>query len=212
MTAEDRIAQAVKDTGLDFSILFYDVPVGQTRLYNVIANVLRKRALFVNLSCYLIQMAQRNQLEMALNQAMEKEEEACLKEGKPFKRIDYKILRFDPSETEKLRQISAEELRKQVAAIGTSLIESIDRYDENLKCGKYDVDTHLTRFKGAYRKAKRDLDEARGLALLFLIDKDVATAIDATVKVMDAQKTVLDKEKDAAKAREEAAAKAESEE
>jgi hypothetical protein len=205
----DTLVQTVKDSKLDFCLMMYDVPVGMPYLYGVIAKVLHKRALFVNLSCYLIQTAQRNQLELALAQAMDKTEQDCLKEGKPFRRIDYKILRFDPSETEKLRQISAQELNKQVADIGKSLLESIERYDEKLKANEYDIDTHVTRFSGAVRKAQRDLDEARGLAMLFLIDKDVATAIDAAAKVLSAQAGVLEKTKSIVKKAEESITKAE---
>ena len=212
MTTADSLAKTVQDSKVSFGLLMYDVPVETPHLYPVIARAIRNRALFVNLSCYLIQMAQRNQLEMSLKQAMEDAELECKKNNKPFKMVDYKILRFDPSESENLRQISAQELNKQVADIGKSLLASIERYEEKLNKKEYDIDTHITRFHAAVWKAKRDLDEARGLAMVFLIDKDVATAIDASTKILEAQAICLAKAKEEAKKLEEKAKKVEASE
>lgn len=190
----DAAAKIVKQSNESYSLFVYDVPVNATCLYYLISRVIRKKALFLNLSCYLVKTAQRNEIVQKLEQEMEKIKVKHSAKGLPFHRAEYYIIRFDPQENEQLFKISIAELNKQIRKIGKSLLDRIERLRQKLEKKECSPEEFSTKYVLALKKAHKDVDEAQGLALLFLIDKDVVGTIETTLKLIAAQKELQEKE------------------
>jgi hypothetical protein len=190
----DAAAKIVKQSNESYSMFVYDVPNDATYLYYTISNVIRKKALFLNLSCYLVKTAQRNEIIQKIEQGMEKIKAKRSSKGLPFHHPTYYIIRYDPQEKEQLFQLSINELNKQIREVGQSLLARIERLRkkvEEKECSKEEFDV---KYALAIKKAHKDVDEAQGLALLFLIDKDVVGTIETTLKLIESQKKLQEAE------------------
>lgn len=102
----------------------------------------------------------------------------------------------------KMRSRSIKSLNDQVREIGRSLIERIERLEAKFNDKTDDVEAHLYKSRLAVARARRELDEARGLATMFIIEKDAALGIEASLKIIEAEATKRQMKKDAKKAEE----------
>jgi len=105
------------------------------------------------------------------------------------------------------RSINAHKgLVRQIAA---SLSARIERLEAKFNATTDDVEAHLYKTRLAVARAKRELDNARGLVLLFALEgeTDVAVEIEASVKVIEAEADKRQMKKALAKAAGKAAAK-----
>jgi hypothetical protein len=161
----------------------------------VISRVIRKKALFLNLSCYLIKTAQRNEIIQKIEQETEKIKAKRSAKGLPFHRPKYYIVRFDPQENEQLFQISLAELNKQIRGIGQSLLDRIERLQKKVEEKECSKEEFSAKYELAIKKARKDVEEAQGLALLFLIEKDVVGSIETTLKLIEDQKQLQEEPK-----------------
>lgn len=188
----ETAAKIVRQSSEPYSLFVYDVPTSATYLYSVIRRVIRKRALFLNLSCYLIKTAQRNEIVQCLEKEMEKTEQKHIKNGLSFQPVTYYILPFDPIANEQIIQISKTNLNTQIREIGQSLLDRIDRLRKKVEEEKLSKDEFSAKYALAIKKAQKDVEEAQGLALLFLLEKDVVPAIALTVKMINEQEALQD--------------------
>lgn len=101
-----------------------------------------------------------------------------------------------------MRSRSVKSLNDQAREIGKSLLARIDRLEAKFNDKTDDVEAHLYKSRLAIARARRELDEARGLAVLFVIEKDSMVAIEATQKIVEAEATSRQMKKDAKKAEE----------
>lgn len=106
--------------------------------------------------------------------------------------VTYKIRRTHPDEADVVREDSINELHSHVAFITQSMLDRIDRLEKKFNEKSDDVNEMIQKRNDAISKAGRQLDEARGLAMLFLIDKEVASAVEAAKMVAEAQATMRD--------------------
>lgn len=106
--------------------------------------------------------------------------------------VTYKIRRTHPDEATEVRADSVNELHSHVAFITQSMLDRIDRLEKKFNEKTDDVNEMIQKRNDAISKAGRQLDEARGLAMLFLIDKEVSSAVEAAKMVAEAQATMRD--------------------
>lgn len=137
-------------------------------------------------SSYLVLYAHKAQVEAKMEQLNAK---AALK-GK--KGVTYKIRRTHPDESAEVRADSINELHAHVAFITQSMLDRIDRLEKKFNEKVDDVNEMVQKRNDAISKARRQIDEARGLAMLFLIDKEVGSAVEAANMVAEAQASVRD--------------------
>lgn len=193
----DAAAKVVRQSNESYSLFVYDVPTNATYLYYVISSVIRKKALFLNLSCYLIKTAQHNEIVQRLEREMEKTEQKHTQKGIPFSRATYYILPFNPIANEQIVQISTANLNKQIREIGQSLLDRIERLQKKVEEKECSKEEYSVKYTLAIKKARKDMEEAQGLALLFLIEKDVVGSIETTLKLIEDQKRLQEEpEKD----------------
>lgn len=106
--------------------------------------------------------------------------------------VSYKIRRTHPDEADVVREDSINELHSHVAFITQSMLDRIDRLEKKFNAQVDDVNEMIQKRNDAISKARRQLDEARGLAMLFLIDKEIGSAVEAANMVAEAQGTMRD--------------------
>ena len=108
------------------------------------------------------------------------------------KGVEYRTRRTHPDEASEIREDSINELHKSVAFITQSMLDRIERLEKKFNEQVDDVNEMISKRNDAIAKARRQIDEARGVAMLFMIDKDVTSAVEAAKAVADAQASVRD--------------------
>lgn len=177
---------------LEYGCLAYDVPVTQRSTYNKLRKRLRGKFTPMTWSVGLIPWGMRNEITAILEE---------IEQQKPDAGINWKIIKFDPTEKAKLDAlaekglrdilINAKELMKkriEKAEIEhKKTLESITsvRKQKNKTMKPEEVD-RLEQFaeaekvsasKKAVAAAERSLREARGLALAFNLSDNIGAAI-----------------------------------
>lgn len=137
-------------------------------------------------SSYLVLYAHKAQIENKLEQINFKAH------AKGKRGVTYKMRRTHPDEAAEVRADSINELHAHVAFITQSMLDRIDRLEKKFNDNIDDVNEMVQKRNDAISKARRQLDEARGLTMLFLIEKEVGSAVEAANMVAEAQATVRD--------------------
>lgn len=174
------------DTQVRYALVDYDVH-GNTKAYNRIYTHLRKIAVMFTESVYMVNMAQAGKVHTVFEQINKDLADAGI--GK----LTFDTVEIAEREFEKMRQRSLEALTTQIGAITKSLNESIDRLEAQYNPKTDNPNDLIDKRKVAVATAKRKLKEARGVALLFMLDKNVASAIEATDKIIEAKKLLAEK-------------------
>lgn len=137
-------------------------------------------------SSYLVIYGHKAQIETKIEQINFKAH------AKGKRGVTYKIRRTHPDEADVVREDSINELHSHVAFITQSMLDRIDRLEKKFNEKVDDVNEMIQKRNDAISKARRQLDEARGLAMLFLIEQEVGSAVEASKMVADAQATMRD--------------------
>ena len=168
------------------AIFNFDVH-GDKGLYGAVYKELGPHAVrYGSDSSYLILYAHKAQVEAK----MESINIAARHNG--HKGVEYRTRRTHPDEAAEIKEDSINELHKHVAFLTQSMLDRIERLEKKFNEKVDDVNEMISKRNDAIAKARRQIDEARGLAMLFLIDKEVAGAVDAAKMVADAQASVRD--------------------
>lgn len=137
-------------------------------------------------SSYLVLYGHKAQIEAKMEQINFKAH------AKGKRGVTYKMRRTHPDEAGVVREDSVNELHAHVAFITQSMLDRIDRLEKKFNEKVDDVNEMIQKRNDAISKARRQLDEARGLAMLFLIDKEISSAVEAADMVTKAQATMRD--------------------
>jgi hypothetical protein len=166
---------------LKFAILDYDVHSGAS-VYPVIYKHLGGVSLPYTESVDLVNLAHAFKVEKAMNDI----NEDLRKKGKP--QMTFNLTEISERSFDKVRERSKEALLNLVKAIGTSLMASIESLEKKFNDKTDDVEEHLMKKRLRLASAARDVKAAKGLALIFLLEKDVKSVIEAQEKLVTAQK------------------------
>lgn len=172
-----------EETGLSYGICMYDVPTNMRHLYGKIRNALGPNSILQTWSCRMFPWSLRDHVEGALEDINEELPRAD--------RIRYRILLLDGSQTEEHEQMVFEALQRLLRQLHNKLRNRIKSADEKITEAEDKGETaKLPMDKAravACRKARKDLDEARRLALLFDAEKSMESALKSYNKIIDAE-------------------------
>lgn len=165
--------------GVEYALVDYDAH--NRRLYPTIYKHLGPLSVPFTESVVMVNLAQVHKVHAAFD-AINKD---ASKKG--FGTLTFNITDVHPRKASEMRERSIKAHGEQTRLIGKRLIEKLDRLEKRFKPTD-DVEKHVYKQRLLIAQAKRDLDEARGVALLFLIEKDAQQAVDASQKIVDAQR------------------------
>ncbi len=147
----------VSITQQELGCLVYDVPVGNNKAYNQIRQVLRKHALPINLSVYLIPWALKGQVDNLLKA---KVTVAC----------DIRFIKFDSS--------SLPELTKQVETSLRILVQDIMKRINEKVAGIKASTEETKRYAFKYEITKR-IEAVETLTIIFGLTQEIQDLITA---------------------------------
>lgn len=187
-------------TNKGFALVDYDVHSdGKDKdahlvTYQIIYQNLGSLALRFTDSVYMVKQESAALLNMAFAKINDD-----LKRRK-LAQVEFHVTEVSEKAYLQMRSRSVKSLNDQAREIGKSLLARIERLEAKFNDKTDDVEAHLYKSRLAIARARRELDEARGLAVLFVIEKDSMVAIEATQKIVEAEATSRQMKKDAKKA------------
>lgn len=107
------------------------------------------------------------------------------------KAVTYKVRRTHPEEEAEVRGDIVAACKLMVQKIGKSLLDSIEAMETKFNEKIDDINEHLSKRRSRITAAKRDIQRARSLALLFLIEGDAADAFEVQERVIAAQEAAF---------------------
>ncbi len=149
--------------------------------YTVIYKHLNRISLRFTDSVYMVRESFMHQVEIAFLKINEELRE------KEMLEVEFHVTPVSEEAVETMRSRSVKSLNEQTREVAASLIGRIERLEEKFNDATDDPNKHLYKVRLAVARAKRELEQARGLAMLFLIEGDVLSAIDATQKVIEVE-------------------------
>ncbi len=158
--------------------------------YTIIYKHLDRISLRFTDSVYMVREDYMHQVELAflkINKELEEREMA---------QVEFHVTPIAEGAWEKMRNRSVKSLNDRTRQVGASLMARIERLEEKFNENIDDPNKHLYKTRLAIARAKRELNEARALALMFVIETDTLSAIEATKKVIDleAERRMLKKD------------------
>jgi hypothetical protein len=176
---------------ITYSVLVYDIPLTRREVYSKLRSRIRRAALPLTWSVYLIPDGIRNDVAAILKELDE--------EGDSKHRILWKILKFDDSEKDELDRITREGFDAIVKNTKEFLSEKIAVAEREFDEGEIDWDKMNAKRRKACSKAVRNIRDARQLALLFDASQMMAVAFESVEKVAEAHRQRIKEEVAAAK-------------
>jgi len=151
--------------GQEYGILIYDVPVECKTLYNKILRKIRRRAIRMNLSVYLIPWGMRDSMQSLMDEAMEETGQS----------MTVNIIKFDSSSEEQIELLAKESLRKAVR-------DAIERLSEKIRS----VEEEAAEVSREYfEKTKSYLQDSEVLAGMFGFEQDLQGVLGAARRVYE---------------------------
>lgn len=144
---------------ITYSVLMYDVPLTRRALYSRLRSKIKRIALPLNWSVYLIPDGIRDDVAGIL-----KELDA---DGEAKQRVYWQILRFHDCEKSELDSITRKGFETIVKNTREYLSEKVALAEQEHEEGEIDWDTMNAKRKRVCAKALRNVKDAKRLALLF---------------------------------------------
>lgn len=164
-----------------YALVDYDVHENPS-LYPVIYANLGKVAIRFTESVYLVNLAQANDVYKAFSTI----NGILVSKSQPA--VTFNVTEISETMSDAVRGRSINALTNQVHEIGNRLLESIERMEKKFDVLVDDVNVFSTKRRNRITRAGRELKIARGLALLFIIEKDIESAVEATQLVVNTRK------------------------
>lgn len=165
-------------SNLSYGLLSYDVPIHRQSAYNKLRKAIRARTIMATWSCYFFPWQERDSLARLIED---------LNEDLPKKdKITFSLLKFDPSEEDKLAQMVVDGIQKVMAGARDLLIKRILDTKKKLEAGEAQlIDLKQTIGQG-HRDAMKAIKEAEGLAIRFEQSGNMVDAIASYSKMIEA--------------------------
>lgn len=171
---------------ITYSVLVYDVPLTRRSVYSKLRSRIRRTALPLTWSVYLIPDGIRNDIAAILKELDEEEETK--------QRILWKILKFDDSEKDELDRITREGFDTIVKNTKEYLSEKVAVAEREFDEGEIDWDKMNAKRKRACAKALRNIKDAKQLALLFDASHLMAAAFESVERIALAHRQRINEE------------------
>ena len=176
------------ETQIEYALVDYDVHKDRS-IYPLIYKHLKKVALLFTESVYMVNLGEAARVDKAFREI----NKDLLDAGKP--QMTFNVTVIAERETEKMRARSVKALAEFAQFVGKSLLDRIERLEAKFNSNLDDPNAHIKKKGNALSRATRELNMARGLATLFLIEKEVEAAVEATQKILEARKELFTEEK-----------------
>lgn len=151
----------------EYGILIYDIPKGNERLYHRILSRIRRRAIQMNLSVYLMPWGQRDEIQQIIDEAR--------KVTGQYAAVS--MLKFDGSDPTELTRVANECFLREIGEISRRLKERIEKARETTK---EISDRYAT-------LVERKLRAADGLVVVFGLAQETQMALEAVKRVCRAE-------------------------
>lgn len=149
----------------NYGMVVYDIPQGCQSLYQRIWTRIRKYAIRINLSVYLIPWGYRQACQSLIEEAMQA----------TGKKATFSILKYDAESVAEIEGIAREQLNREI-------IDTMRRLnlkaEQCLESGK-DIPERY------FETVKDRLDTAKALSAIFGLTQDIQHALDAAVIIYD---------------------------
>lgn len=165
----------MSNQNVQYSILMYDVPLKLRSVYSKLRARIKRVALPLNWSVYLIPDAIREDVTQILSELDEQIE------GND--RIFWKVLKFDPVEKEELDRLAIESFNRLVKNTREYLSEKVAEAEREYDEGEIDWLKMNARRKRAVAKALKDMKEAKRLSMLFDTVKIMEVAFQSVERI-----------------------------
>jgi hypothetical protein len=175
-------------TTLEYALVDYDVrDVEHNKaVYPIIYHYMGPISIPYTESVDLVNIAYAHKVEEAFRKINSDLREKGLKE------VEFHITEVAERAFEKVRNRSISSFKNLCSKIAQSLLDRIDRLEKRFNDKTDDVNEMLDKRNDAIAKARRELNEARGLAMIFLIEGEVKDAVESTHKIIEAQASLRD--------------------
>ena len=165
---------SVNDKSSEYGVLIYDVPQDCPELYDKIYSKIRGRAIRINYSVYLLLWGMRNDLEKLIDEAQQ--------EAGQYAVVNF--VKFDASEEVSIRRMAKESMCIEIKRIAKRLLDAVKRAKEKEE-SETSGTVHIS--EGYAWKIENRLKEAKALALLFGLTRDIQHVFEATQKLFAAE-------------------------
>lgn len=149
----------------EYGVLIYDVPTENKRLYHRILNRIRRRAIRLNLSVYLITWGMREEMQGIMDDAM----------AETGQRATVNIVKFDSATNDEVERMAKEGLRRDIRNALERLTAKIAEVREEAG----EVSTEY------FNKTRDYLQDAEALAGMFGFEQDLSGIIEVARTVWE---------------------------
>jgi len=168
---------------MDYGILAYDVPLDRRSVYNKLRKKLRRCTVPMTWSVYLVPLALRDQVLNILSELDEDDDHNG--------RIQYKFLKQDPSENSKIDQMVQDQFQMLLAKTKDDLYQKIGEAQLAFESDECSMDAWTADIREACCKAKKKVNEARKLALVFDVSNVIEVGFEGIEKVVEAKREMV---------------------
>jgi len=158
-------------------VLCYDVPVTQRSVYNKLRRQIKGYCLPMTWSVYLIHWSMKDDVERILKEIQEEKN----------MRIRYRILKFDDSDQKALDDACKDAFQHLIAQSKETLMSRLQKQEEKLAELEDKKDWEKNSL-WSVAQARKKLDEARRLALLFNMSDVMEFGFMSLEKLLDAKR------------------------
>lgn len=180
-------------TAVKYSLVHYDVKDGEKKnhdVYQVIYKHLFKVAVQLSGSVYYFNAEKEHLVDVAFSKVNEE------LRRKNKREVHYGVVPVDKEGWEAAAEWTKKSLREKAQHVAASLLDSISKLDEKFHKLIDDPNKHIAKKRARISRAKRQLEEAQGLATIFAVEGDVEDALKASELVIDAQRELFGDLKD----------------
>lgn len=160
--------------GTSYGILIYDIPKENEKLYYKVQTKIRRKAIRLNLSVYLLLWGMRGEVEKIIDEAQA--------ETGQYASVFFAM--FDNSEEEHILRAAKESLLAEMKRIAKRLVANVKKSREKAEKEGREY-KHIS--EGYAYKIKHKLEEAEALAMLFGLTRDVKYAMESVQKSFAAE-------------------------
>lgn len=163
---------------VEYALVDYDVhkdpkaPKEHLSTYAIIYKHLDRISIKFSDSVYIVRGDRQYEVELAFANINKELRE------KGLKPVTHNITETAEKALEKMQKRSRMSLNERIREIGKSLLGKIERLEKKFNEVTGDVNDHLYKGRLVIAWAKRELDMARGVATMFLMDGDASVAME----------------------------------
>lgn len=166
----------------EVGMLVYDIPVTQRSTYNKLRRRIRRVSVPATWSCFLIPWGMKYDVEQILNEVTEE-----VGFG-----VEYRIIKFDTSDKQSYEEAAKAGFQQILEQAKKTLFKRLRTADEKQENLEYDSEEWSRKSRSAVKKARKSLEEARKIAVLFALSDSLELAFEGFDQLCDQKKQAIE--------------------